>query len=482
MQITSDQLACLKALNDELTLLTEGVADEGATRQALFCTTRVLSQLIATLAVQPQFLERRTGTLASMLPQIRKLLRRQDEAELMASIDRIAHHQVSLDPAQSDGLIATLARELPENDPGASKVVRQLVQVEREYCDGIEAERLATGSAQRVTTQRTPSPSTAELERLRQFLQESCHESGDLRIASVDLVVGGFGKQTLKVALENNRTLPTNVVIRRDLPGTVAGTTVTKEFVLLQTVFAAGVKVPQPWAIDAGAVFDDPMMVMSQVDGRTLGDALDVSKKEGASRYAMDLASELAKIHAIPVEGLPDVGGGADFEQQEIDRCYRTWQSLGRYSLITDAAFDWVLRHRADAAGRLALVHADLRFHNVLTDDRGITAILDWEVARIGNPARDLCYAYHHIAQIADWQQFLDAYVGAGGTLPSPREMRFYKVWVELWLLMYLWQGQAAYLSGAVKSIQLVYTGEYVRQRCLQILADRLTQALDSSP
>src|SRR5438477_354725 len=48
------------------------------------------------------------------------------------------------------------------------------------------------------------------------------------------------------------------------------------------------------------------------------------------------------------------------------------------------------LEARAPELHRPALVHGDFRIGNVMFDERGLTAVLDWELGHIGDPAEDL--------------------------------------------------------------------------------------------
>ncbi|MBI3671220.1 phosphotransferase [Candidatus Azambacteria bacterium] len=42
------------------------------------------------------------------------------------------------------------------------------------------------------------------------------------------------------------------------------------------------------------------------------------------------------------------------------------------------------------------LVHGDLIIHNILTDGRNLTGVLDWELALYGDPDYDLCRLFYY--------------------------------------------------------------------------------------
>ncbi|MDT4862700.1 Phosphotransferase enzyme family protein [compost metagenome] len=124
-------------------------------------------------------------------------------------------------------------------------------------------------------------------------------------------------------------------------------------------------------------------------------------------------------------------------------------------------------------------MHRDTRFHNILSQGEHLTALLDWELAAIGHPARDLGYAYHHVIQFADWQQFLGAYGAAGGQVPSALELDFYILWSDLFVAIYMYRARASFMSSEGDNIQLAYAGERLRQHNMYLLSQRLQEVKD---
>ena len=56
-------------------------------------------------------------------------------------------------------------------------------------------------------------------------------------------------------------------------------------------------------------------------------------------------------------------------------------------------AIAWLRANRA-SSGRVALVHGDYRIGNfILGADRRIAAVLDWELAHVGDPVEDIAWA-----------------------------------------------------------------------------------------
>jgi aminoglycoside phosphotransferase (APT) family kinase protein len=65
--------------------------------------------------------------------------------------------------------------------------------------------------------------------------------------------------------------------------------------------------------------------------------------------------------------------------------------------------------------GAPCVVHGDIGAHNLLVHDDRLTAILDWEFSRVGDPAEDLGVARPNVIACMDWDEFLRIYRDAGG-------------------------------------------------------------------
>jgi aminoglycoside phosphotransferase (APT) family kinase protein len=65
---------------------------------------------------------------------------------------------------------------------------------------------------------------------------------------------------------------------------------------------------------------------------------------------------------------------------------------MGEHYPILDAAFAW-LKANPVVSDRVVIVHGDYRSGNYLYDENGIIAMLDWEMAHLGDPMEDLGWA-----------------------------------------------------------------------------------------
>ncbi len=131
----------------------------------------------------------------------------------------------------------------------------------------------------------------------------------------------------------------------------------------------------------------------------------------------------LARIHAIPVATLPPLK--TQFACSELDELYRSYRSFGGGSAVFEAAFGW-LRDRAPGEARIPrLVHGDFRNGNLIVGPEGVRAVLDWELAHLGDPAEDLGWITINswrfgmidkpVGGFGSVEQMLEGYRSAGG-------------------------------------------------------------------
>ncbi|GAA1917702.1 phosphotransferase [Nocardioides marmoribigeumensis] len=93
------------------------------------------------------------------------------------------------------------------------------------------------------------------------------------------------------------------------------------------------------------------------------------------------------------------------------------------------------------AAVEPALVHGDFRLGNLLVAPDGRVAVLDWELAHLGDPAEDLGWLCARpwrfggpgeAAGLGSRDELLSAYASAGGSGVDPERLHFWEVLASL--------------------------------------------------
>lgn len=159
---------------------------------------------------------------------------------------------------------------------------------------------------------------------------------------------------------------------------------------LLRLSLAAGVPVPE-----VGHVLtpEDAMgtgFIMRHVEGETMPRRILREERFAAAReqLAFQCGACLARIHSIPLDTLPPLRSAPGFA--EVDAYRARYDEYGFPKPVFELAFRWLYDNPPSTTGQLSLVHGDFRHGNLMIDENGLAAALDWELAHLGDPMEDL--------------------------------------------------------------------------------------------
>jgi aminoglycoside phosphotransferase (APT) family kinase protein len=160
----------------------------------------------------------------------------------------------------------------------------------------------------------------------------------------------------------------------------------------VRAVAAGGAPVPVPRVLafcgDA-SVAGLPFLISERVDGVCLMAPGDHTVD--AAALAADAVDVLAALHRIDWRAVGLTSAPGSYVERQIrrwrDQLART-PTAARLGDLSSLA-DWLLAHRPPAEDRV-IVHGDYGFHNLLVARDRVTAVLDWELATIGDPLVDL--------------------------------------------------------------------------------------------
>jgi hypothetical protein len=148
-------------------------------------------------------------------------------------------------------------------------------------------------------------------------------------------------------------------------------------------------------------------------------------------------------------------------------------------------AGQWLLAHADDVvpSSRLCLLQGDFGFHNMLVDGARVTALVDWEAASIGPPARELAAAWSVATFLMGWPAFVAAYVDAGGPAEDtdPGAIRYYRVLLALGGLMTSKMGGHLFRTGAKRDLLTAHSGLDSYFRCARNLARAMSDAVSAA-
>ncbi len=239
-------------------------------------------------------------------------------------------------------------------------------------------------------------PPLIDPEALQRYLAERL-PGGDAPL-EIERIRGGHSNETFFV----NRG-PSRWVLRRPPRGPLMPTAhdVEREYRVLSALATTQVPVPRPLLLcDDTSVIGAPFYVMQRVEGDVIRSKLpDAFAEHAASRAAigMELVDTLAALHAVDWQaaGLGDFGKPAGYLERQLRRWTGQLDAARSRPLPNlDAVTSW-LREHLPASGPATIVHGDYRLDNVMFAREPvarIVAILDWEMATIGDPLADLGY------------------------------------------------------------------------------------------
>ncbi len=220
---------------------------------------------------------------------------------------------------------------------------------------------------------------------------------GFRRLVACDRLSGGASQETHRVEIETDSG--TRLLAFRRAPGggdpgmDRTGPGLDVEAALMRLAREAGVPEPEVVAVLDGSEGMGPGFFMDWLEGEALGARIARSDSFADTRpmLARQCGEILARIHALDVEA----AGLADrlerwTPESYIRELWQDYQSFGTPQPMIDYTARWMLENLPDT-DRVTLVHNDFRNGNLMIrPGTGVVAVLDWEVATLGDPMRDL--------------------------------------------------------------------------------------------
>jgi len=206
--------------------------------------------------------------------------------------------------------------------------------------------------------------------------------------------------------------------------------------------------------------------MMQWLEGETLGQRI-VSADELASvrpRLARECGEILGRIHTIDwqekalAEVLPVVEPAA-----LVKETWARYRDLHVPVPMIDYCWRWLLQNLPEG-GRLTLVHGDFRNGNLMVTPAGINGVLDWELAHVGDPVRDLGWLCVNswrfganelpVGGFGSVEELLAGYRSTSGVSVSRREVTFWQVFGSFWWATATLQMAAAWRRGETPSLE----------------------------
>src|SRR5229473_685648 len=229
-------------------------------------------------------------------------------------------------------------------------------------------------------------------EQIRQDLEDQFRNKlgrPELRVTAVEPIPEGHSGFTYFVTVEGAEG-PARYVLRLPPPGArIAGPAdVVRQGRIMSALHTAGLPTPAILAMSSDHVIDGrPFILMEAVDGTRI-------EKTATEQRALDIVSSavmvLRRLHALPL----DQTGIGDEESLGLQA------EMMRWAMLMQRAPEELTIRAGELGGLLAvqvpverpptLVHGDFHYGNMLFRGPEVVAVLDWEIAQIGQPLLDL--------------------------------------------------------------------------------------------
>ena len=319
-------------------------------------------------------------------------------------------------------------------------------------------------------------------------------------LVSVDRLSGGASQETYRLVIETS-VGEKRLALRRTPGGEFAEITpqhpgLDVEALLMQSALAVGVPEPEVYYVLQREDKLGDGFLMEWLDGEALGARIVRSPEFEAIRpkLAYECGKVLAKIHSIDLEAT-----GLRARLWEIPPAEFVEQTWERYRLLDtpqpmiDYVACWLMENLPEQH-ETALVHNDFRNGNFLLSPDGIVAVLDWEVAHVGDPMRDLGWmctnswrfgASDPVGGFGQYEDLFKGYEDESGKAVDPEHVKFWEVFGSFWWSVGCLGMAEHYRNGPDKTVERPAIGRRTSEcqvDCVNLLISGPVELVKESP
>jgi aminoglycoside phosphotransferase (APT) family kinase protein len=297
---------------------------------------------------------------------------------------------------------------------------------------------------------------------VREALQPALSEllGRDVQISEPVLLAGGASKEAWAVDADGERLL-----VRRAAASVIHRHTLSlrDELAVLEAAHAAGVKAPRPYGYIPDLAGREAF-VMERLEGETIGRRIVQKEELARAREALpvQMAEELAKIHAIPAERV------SFLPQSRLEQMADELEEVDEPHAAIELGLLW-LRENRPPARPLVFTHGDYRIGNLVVGDGGLVGVLDWEFAHLDDPVRDMAFSLvrawrfgvpeKRLGGVGDVEPYLERYNELTNLDVRPAELDYWELAGNVaWAIGCLTQMQR-HLTGLDRSVELAILG-----------------------
>ena len=251
------------------------------------------------------------------------------------------------------------------------------------------------------------------------------------------------------------------LILRRDPAGGLVETDRAVEFGVLRALAESGIGAPRALWLDAeGRWLGSPSLVMHREPGVCEYDVVNGHRPVAVRlRLAREFCELMATVHDLDWRSfglgdvLPDPGPRPALTE------LRRWETILRHDQVDpwpelEMAID-AMATTAPTCDQPVLVHADFKPGNILLDGDRVAALLDWELAHLGDPLEDLGWVTqplrtreHLIAGVWERANLIARYAEVRGIEVDPAAVAWWNAFASFKTAVMQVSGLRAFLEG----------------------------------
>ena len=329
-------------------------------------------------------------------------------------------------------------------------------------------------------------------DRLERYL--SRHWGEPVAVRELSRIPGGASRETYRFDAEVGGKVR-GMILRRDPIGGLIDTDRQTEYLAYQS-FHGVVPVPEPLVLEKqGGALERPFFIMSRVDGGLVPSVMNLDPYGAhAAAIGRELFAILGRIARrdpaeLPIRARIEAPSPADCWREALDGWQKVIERDERHPQpIVRAAIRRLRRNPPKPAEKISVVHGDYRSGNFLHDGQGhILAVLDWEMAHLGDAIEDLAWCFDPL-----WGHFDESRVA--GTISEAEAVAIWEresglhvdrstlAWWKLFSTVKgcaIWTTSGKEFLAGGSDLVLGFAGTYSARRHDRIMADQLARLVE---
>ncbi len=307
------------------------------------------------------------------------------------------------------------------------------------------------------------------------WFQNKYEGEGSVTIKTFNALMAGHSAETYFVELTGAVSETVVIKTRPMGVGLLEPYRLDIQFGILSALRDTAVPTPDvKWLENDASVIGRPFYVMSMVEGEATEYRIPPALKNAAPEVIRSMCEQfvdaLSSLHAIrwPDDRFSFLSELPNTLDSELVR----WEAMaadekGQLDDNLSRIVEWLRLNKPAQSAGICLLHGDSKWGNFLFKDGKMTAMLDWEIAGVGDPMLDVAYALLYwgsgpstLEGGLSEEEFIRRYESKSGI--TVKNLEWYRVLVTLKLIAILVRGLRLFDRGEVNDIRYAWFGSTI--------------------